>query len=197
VFVPEKNLKNLIISYIKKEERSISALARQLKKDGFKFHRLFLTGYLKAMADLGVLKEKEIPPSKVYTTSAHREKNLYEIIGDRCKVAKLEERERIRLAISVLQKLFHRPIFLQEIRECGLEVGGIEALHVSMEERNEVRKALSKSGIQIPSNDPAYLVNDPDGELRDSIIESVLIEKYSAQPLVLETKQAKLEEVKS
>src|SRR6266699_2155134 len=73
MFVPERNLKDLVVSYIRERERSISALTKQLKQDGYAFHRLFVTGYLKALSDLGVLREKDIPPAKVYTPAAPRE----------------------------------------------------------------------------------------------------------------------------
>ncbi len=119
LFVPERNLKDLVVSYLRLQERSISALTKQLRQDGYSFHRLFVTGYLKALADVGMLREKDIPPSKVYTTSAHRELNLYELVGSRCREATKDEADQVRLAIGVLQKLFRRPIFLREIRECG------------------------------------------------------------------------------
>ena len=73
LFVPERNLKDLVVSYLREQERSISALTKQLRQDGYPFHRLFVTGYLKALADAGILREKDIPPAKVYGTSAHRE----------------------------------------------------------------------------------------------------------------------------
>src|SRR3989304_2416708 len=83
LFVPERNLKDLVIRYVRDQERSISALTKQLETDGYSFHRLFVTGYLKALADVGMLGEKEIPPAKVYMASAHREPNLYEMVGER------------------------------------------------------------------------------------------------------------------
>src|SRR3989454_12595297 len=82
LFVPERNLKDLIVSSVRAKERSISALAKDLTLIGYKFHRLFLAGYLKALADLGVLREKEIPPAKVYTASTYRGKTLYEGVGE-------------------------------------------------------------------------------------------------------------------
>src|SRR5439155_24793158 len=62
VFVPGKNLKDLVVAYLREQERSISALTKQLRQDGYPFHRLFVTGYLKALADAGLLREKDIPP---------------------------------------------------------------------------------------------------------------------------------------
>src|SRR2546430_3076214 len=85
VFVPGKNLKDLVVAYLREQERSISALTKQLRQDGYPFHRLFVTGYLKALADAGILREKDITPSKVYSASAHRDLNLYELVGARCR----------------------------------------------------------------------------------------------------------------
>ena len=113
MFVPDRNLKDLILSYVKQQERSISSLAKVLQKDGFRFHRLFIAGYLKSLADMGVLREKEIPPAKVYTTSAHRERNVYESVGEKCRQSEANERRQARLAVAVLERLFRRPIFLR------------------------------------------------------------------------------------
>jgi DNA-binding HxlR family transcriptional regulator len=194
VFVPEKELKNLVISYVRREERSISALARELQKDGFKLHRLFLTGYLRALADMGVVKEKRIPPAKVYTTSARTEKNIYQSVGEVCSSLLDDDKERGRLAVSVLQRLFHRPIFLQEIYECGL--GDIVvASRVTGEERAEARKALFRNGVKLPAKDPAYLVEDPDPEQVDEVVCQLLLEKFRSQHLVLDTVQLRLHEI--
>ena len=48
VFITPERLKDLIIKYVKEEERSISSLSRRLEEEGYKMHRLVLTGYLKA-----------------------------------------------------------------------------------------------------------------------------------------------------
>lgn len=191
MFVPEKNLKDLIISYVRQRERSISSLTKQLKEDGYNFHRLFVTGYLKALADTGLLREKEIPPAKVYTTSAHREPNLYELVGARCREAFPDEASQSRLAVSVLQRLFHRPVFLRELRECGF-AGAVDANLAPKEEREEARRALMKLGLQIPTNEPAYRVDDRRNELRDEILCRIIVERFGLSSLVLETKQTKL-----
>lgn len=193
LFVPDRNLKDLVVSYVRAEERSISALAKALHRDGYKFHRLFVTGYLKALADMGVLHEKEIPPAKVYTTSAHREKNLYELVGERCRQADPDERRQARLAIAVLQRLFLRPVFLRELRECGFP-GNAEAALAAKDERDEARRAFSKLGIQIPTNEPAYVVDERRNAVRDAIISELLVHSMDMTPLVTGTKQTKLVE---
>jgi hypothetical protein len=193
LFVPERNLKDLVVSYLRVQERSISSLTKQLKQDGHNFHRLFVTGYLKALADVGMLREKEIPPSKVYSTSAHREPNLYELVGLRSREATKEEAEQVRLAVGVLQKLFRRPVFLREVRECGF-AGAIDVPPAPREEREEARRGLVKLGLQIPTNEPAYSVPDRRSEVRDGLLYDLIVERFGMGGLVLETKQTKLTE---
>jgi hypothetical protein len=193
LFVPERNLKDLVVSYLRAQERSISSLTKQLKQDGYSFHRLFVTGYLKALADVGMLREKDIPPSKVYTTSAHRDPNLYELVGSRCREAAKDEADQVRLAIGVLQKLFRRPIFLREVRECGF-AAAIDAPQAPREERDEARRGLVKLGLQLPTNEPAYSVPERRSEVRDEILYDLIVQRFGMGNLVLETKQTKLTE---
>jgi len=193
LFVPERNLKDLVVSYLREQERSISSLTKALKEDGYSFHRLFVTGYLKALADVGVLREKEIPPSKVYSTSAHRKPNLYEMVGSRCREFAKEEADQVRLAIGVLQKLFRRPIFLRELRECGF-LGAVDAPLAPREEREEARRGLIKLGLQLPTNEPAYVIQERRNEVRDEILNAMVVERFGMGSLVLETKQMKLTE---
>src|SRR3990170_331398 len=166
-------------------------LTKQLHQDGYAFHRLFVTGYLKSLADVGILREKDIPPAKVYTTSTHRDRNLYELVGERCHGASSDERAQTRLAIAVLQRLFRRPIFLRELRECGI-AGTVDATLAPKDEREEARRAYAKMGLQIPTNEPAYLVDDRRNEVRDAIVSDLLVDRFGMSALVLDTKQTRL-----
>ena len=191
MFVPEKNLKDLIVHYVQQKEQSISSLTRTLQKDGFRFHRLFLTGYLKALSDTGHLREKEIPPAKVYTTSTYRGKTLYDSVGEYVRAAETDPRAQSRLAVSVLSRLFRRPVFLREVRECGFDaVADIPT--ASKEEREDARRGLAKLHIQLPTNEPAYYVDERRNDVRDAIITDLLVEKFDMAPLVLDTRQTKL-----
>ncbi len=49
-----------------KNQLSISGIARELKDQGFDEHRLVVTGYLRALRDIGDLAEINILPSKIY-----------------------------------------------------------------------------------------------------------------------------------
>ena len=191
MFVPERNLKDLVLTYVRKDDRSISALTLALKKDGYKFHRLFVTGYLKALADVGLLREKEIPPAKVYTASVHRERSLYEAVGEKCRQVDTDERAQARLAVAVLHKLFRRPVFYRELKEAGYEITP-EAVLATKEEKDESLRAFRKLGVQIPTNEPAYYVEDRKNEVRDAIIAELLAEKFGLWDLVLGTRQLRL-----
>ncbi|RLF39259.1 MAG: hypothetical protein DRN00_02360 [Thermoplasmata archaeon] len=196
IFEKDLTLKDVILKYLKEKEESISSLHRKLEKDGFKFHRLVLTGYLKALADSGILKEQNIKPSKVYSIrSREKTKDIYEGIGEEIKSMTKDEKERAKLAVYVLQKLFHRPIFLEEVRRCGIDIGSIPAKKVVGEERMLARKVLSSALINIPHNNPAYVIEE-DEELEKKgleVMERVIISIFKAWKLVLKGKQAKLE----
>lgn len=193
MFVPEQNLRELILSYLKRNETSISGLARVLEEDGYRLHRLLLTGYLRALADLGYVREKEIPPAKVYTLAGGRERNLYELLGEACRDLEGDERMAAALAIGCLQRLFHRPVFLREVQECGFP-RGYEAHMVEQEERSEARKALAKAGIKIPLSEPAYRVEERRDDRREEVLSRLVLERFGVGGLVLETTQARLDE---
>jgi DNA-binding HxlR family transcriptional regulator len=195
VFVTPEMLKELIIKYVKEEERSISSLSRRLEEEGHKMHRLVLTGYLKALTDVGVLREKEIPPAKVYTTSAHREKNIYEAVGEKCMALNLDNDEKVQVAVFILQRLFRRPIFFEELKQCGFKGGVEDAEQITGDERREAKAALTKADVHLPYNDPAYIVKKDYENLFLDILSDIIIETYRAKRLVIGTKQLKLGEV--
>ena len=87
--------------------------------------------------------------------------------------------------------MFRRPVFLRELRECGFEsVSDLPA--ASKEEREDARRGLGKLHLQIPTNEPAYYVEERRNDVRDQIITDLLVEKFDMAPLVLETRQMKL-----
>ena len=66
MYNPDKEFARIIIDCLGKDGKSISALSKDLEDRGIKMHRLIITGYLRALTDQGVLREREIPPSKIY-----------------------------------------------------------------------------------------------------------------------------------
>lgn len=193
MFLPDKSLKGIIMQELDKDDKSISSLYRILKDEDHKLHRLVLTGYLKAMEDMGVLRSKEIPPSKVYSISITAEKDIYESIGEQCRNLEVPDVKRPAIAMYVLQKLLKRPVFLGEIRRMGYDSDVDEiATNVSGDERQEVRKMLAKRGHMVPKRDPAYRIEKKYDREYDEILPHLLLQRFKVTGLAVDTKQTKL-----
>jgi hypothetical protein len=191
MFSPQKDMKELILEILKKESASISGLSRELASRGVKLHRLELTGYLKALADMKVLKERDIKPSKVFSISASRERNLYELIGESCVRYGRTEEERATLAAYSLQRLFKRPVFDMEVRRCGMG-GTIDGRPATSEERAEAKVILTKMGYKVPNSDVPMIVENEMEEQYMQVLADAVIEVFNARPYVKETTQLKL-----
>jgi DNA-binding HxlR family transcriptional regulator len=193
MFLPDDSLKATVMRELEKDDRSISSLYRSLTEEGIKIHRLVLTGYLKAMEDMGVLRAKDIPPSKVYSISLTAEKDIYQSIGEHCRNMEIQDYKKPAVALYVLQKLFRRPIFLGEMKRAGFE-GDMDELAggVSGEERLEAKKMLAKRGHTLPQRDPAFRINRKFDKEFDEIIFHVLLQRFKASSLAVDTKQTTL-----
>ncbi len=191
IYEPGQLLKDVILNEIKGGGKSISALGRDLRKNGFDMHKLVVTGYLKALADMGVVRERDIPPSKVYTASASRKKNIYEHIGENARELGRSEVERANIATYAMQRLFRRPVFLSEVRKCDIE-SPPKAEAIGGDERSDAKKTLSKARIKLPFNDPAYLVRENMDADYLSILTQIVMEEMKIGNLVAKTKQLTL-----
>ncbi len=191
MFSPEKDLKELVLEVLKKDQMSISGVSRELSARGVKLHRLELSGYLKALADMNVLKSKDIKPAKVFSASATREKNLYELIGECCSNIARSQNDRSTLTTYCLQKLFRRAAFDLEVRRCGIE-GEADGRKATAEERSEAKSILSKLGYKIPNSDiPTIVEKDLDDQFLQ-VLADVVIERFNARPYMKQTTQTKL-----
>lgn len=173
-FVPDKDLRAIIIESLKEGDKSISKITRDLKDKDHDYHRLVITGYLKAMADLGVVKEKPIPPSKVYSIIPSKSKNIYELLGSLVKARNLGYKKEALLCAQVLEVLFKRPIFLSELNLCGYdEPQGVHK--IPAEERTDVKDLLTNAGLKIGPKEPAFSSKRPFmDETEDTLAELVL-----------------------
>lgn len=193
MFLPDSSLKSIIMQELGKDDKSISSLHRTLEDEGHKVHRLVLTGYLKAMEDMRVLKAKEIPPSKVYSISLSAEKDIYESVGEICKNLDMPDAKKTTIGLYVLQKLFRRPVFLGEIRQAGFTEDMDEiAINVSSDERLEAKKTLAKRGHTLPQRDPAYRIDKKYDKEFDEIVHQLLLNRFKAGSLAMDTKQTTL-----
>ncbi|MGQ9583408.1 MAG: hypothetical protein ACUVV6_07855 [Thermoplasmatota archaeon] len=187
----EKGLRALVFKHLRDSDKSISRLARELERDGCRLHRLVLTGYLRGLADMGVLREKDIPPSRVYSLASARIQDIYESLGERLREVERKRDRRARMGVFVFQRLFRRPIFYEELKRAGLSPPKKHRSPTS-EERVEARRTLEGAGMSPPTSDPCYLVSDDfSGELFDAICEE-LVERAQLRSLRQETRQVKL-----
>ncbi|HDO19533.1 MAG TPA: hypothetical protein ENG74_02275 [Thermoplasmatales archaeon] len=197
MFEKDITLQDIIMEFLKDSQESISSIHRKLQDEGYKLHRLVVTGYLKALADVGLLKEIEIKPSKVYSLkSKGRKRELYEVVGMKVKKLVDSKSEQVRLAIYILQRLFHRPVFLEELKRCGLDsLENIEAKKVGGEERIQARKVFSNTAIKLPYNDPAFIVeeNDDYERLYVDALRDIVLTLLNAKRFVSKGKQVTLE----
>lgn len=191
MFSPQKDLKELVLEILKKEQMSISGVSRELSAKGVKLHRLELTGYLKALADMNVLKEKDIKPAKVFSASATREKSLYELIGEFSAVHAKTSDERATLAAFCLQKLFRRAVFDMEVRRCGLE-GVVDGRRATQEERSEAKAILTRLGYRVPNSDIPTVVERDLTQQFLLVLADVVVERFSARAYQRQTTQTKL-----
>lgn len=191
MFHPERDLRLIILEILKEDGKSISAISRELDERGYELHRLILTGYLRAMTDLNVLKEKEIPPAKIYVTSKVREQNVYEVIGEKARQLYGEGEKTDKLVLYALNRLFHRAVFSDEMSKAGIRTSpGHEA---SKEERQEAKQALIRSGFRVPDSLKAYVIEGVELEKDCSeLIVRLLADLYNISYLVKETKQTRL-----
>ena len=191
MFSPQKDMKELVLEILKKDQMSISGVCRELAARGVKLHRLELTGYLKALADMQVLKEKDIKPSKVFSASATREKTLYELVGEISSAMGKNPDERATLSAYSLQRLFKRAIFDMEVARCGVD-GSVEGRKATPEERTEAKVILTRMGYKVPNSDIPTVV-EKDLEMQFvQVLAELVIERFNMRSHLKETTQLKL-----
>ncbi len=164
-------LRDRIVEHLRRVGHdSISGIARALQREGeAPAHRLTVAGYLQAMADAGLLKEVERPPSKEYLlanpeTHWSLHQRLWRLLQD---VPRPEE-ERIRLLLACLQIVLNRPVFAGELLHAGApRVPDSLERHVAPDEvRRGYRKLFERKAtprIDLPQRDALLMLpaNDP------------------------------------
>ncbi len=191
MFSPEKDFKELVIEILKHDQLSISGAARELAARGIKLHRLELTGYLKALADMNVLKEKDVKPSKVFSVSGTRDKSLFELMGEFSASYADTEDGRATLVAYSMQKLFNRAVFESEVRRCGL-MGAVLGRKATAEERAEAKAVLTRLGYKVPNSDHPVVVEEDLNSQHIQLLADVVVERFNLRQFVKETTQTKL-----
>ncbi|TGC09642.1 hypothetical protein [Methanolobus halotolerans] len=162
--MPE-NLHSSINQILEGKQLSISAITRELKEIGVNEHRLVMTGYLRALRDMKILDEVNIPPSKVYKMidgkEDHPQADVYALIAREIK--HFDQNVGLPLTVYVITSILDRPVFKEELLKMGFTSKNISDYlsrpgHMIRESRNEnIREYISGiTKIIIPPADPAY-----------------------------------------
>jgi DNA-binding transcriptional ArsR family regulator len=193
MFELDKELRALILQNLPEDGMSISALSRLLNEKGVKLHRLELSGYLKALSDVGVLRERDIKPSKVFSPSQLKKKDIYTCLGDLLKKEEGDEDKQASIALFILGKLFRRAIFDKELRMCGLR-GTPASKRATDNERADAAAVMVKAGVKIGASEVAFVSAGNYTQQSNKAIPDLLIDIAGLRAFVAETKQKTLEE---
>ena len=186
MFNPEKGFNRMLVECLGRDGMSISALAKDLDSKGFKHHRLILTGYLRAMTDMGYLKEREIPPSKIYLVAKALPDSIYDQVGKACRKMSADPDE---LILFTLSKILKRPIFESELKASGVSRPiGVPA---SEEDITDCRKKLRRAGNMVSGQDAVVPASDMSDMLFDVMV-TMILDSTESRHLTAETKQSKL-----
>jgi hypothetical protein len=199
--VPNPVLRDRIVEHLRRVgEDSISGVTRAVSEGReHPIHRLTVAGYLQALAEAGVLKEVERPPSKDYQLqnpemhwSLHQRIHRLLLAGGR------SERERIRLALAALQATLGRPIFQGELLHAGFSfvpeaLEGVERVTVADATRRHYKDLFEKRHsprIDIPPRDPLLQIPPGDAILTSptlaELLRKVLVKATGAEHLAWE-----------
>jgi len=185
---------HILTKIMANKQMSISSIARELKKNGYDQHRLILTGYLRALHELGHMEEIDIPPSKVYIFKAGMKRDVYTILKEHLK--DIDISERLEIAVFILSSLFHRPYFKFELELLGIEARKTETVRESKDARlKEHRIAVTR--IKIPADDPAFeLIEDQSNQNTISIRENKVLIDILNDLIDLDGLKAKSQQMK-
>ncbi len=185
----QEDFKSTLLESLGKEGRSISSLAKDLERSGYKIHRLIITGYLRALADMGLVKEKDVPPSKVYIPLKIHDDNVYTRANQAAKETSSDPDSR---TLQILAHLLRRPVFESELRMAGVDL--IKGKRVDSDRMKDMRASMPKRlRARFPAGEPAY---EPDeylgAEDYTRALESLSVSMTQCRHLVLDSRQSKL-----
>jgi hypothetical protein len=186
MFNPEKDFNRILMECLGRDGLSISALAKALESRSFKHHRLLLTGYLRALTDMGYLKEREIPPSKIYQVSRTLPDSIYEMVGKACRKTTDDPDE---LVLFTLFKILKRPVFESELRAAGVTRPIGEK--ASEQDTAEYKKILRRAGNTVASQNAVSPLTDMSEKLQEVLI-TMMMDSTDSRHLIAETKQSRL-----
>ena len=213
----EEKLNLKLLELLEGRRLSISGLSRELKARGLDEHRLVLTGYLRALRDLKILEEIEVPPSKIYalpekTIELLSEKNkdsgspelsdpeeLYSIL--RAQLLKISLDFRIPVGVYVVSRLFERPCFRRELKLIGITQKHLEqylekpSIVCEAQDAHLKKARADITRIEIPPDDPAYEMRENREEvtrLANEVLAGFIKNRIDLEGLVAKSKQTTL-----
>lgn len=182
----EEKLNLKLLELLEGRQLSISGLSRELKAEGIDEHRLVLTGYLRALRDLEILEEIEVPPSKIYAlpekdheSMSEKSKESIPEKGKELQPSETSDPEdiysifmtqlnkidldlKIPVGVYVISRLFERPCFRRELKLTGITQKHLDQYlakpgMVCEVPDTHLKKARADiTRIEIPPDDPAY-----------------------------------------
>jgi hypothetical protein len=178
-------LRDRIIEHLKRvNEDSISGITRAVSEGrAHPIHRLTVAGYLQALAEAGILKEVERPPSKDYQLQDPQlHWSLHQRIQRTLAPQNRTEREKLRLAIAALQTTLGRPIFQAELLHAGFgavpdNLEGLERVTVPDNLRRTYKELFERRlapRIEVPSRDPLLQLRDGDPLLSSPTLQDLM-----------------------
>ncbi len=213
----EEKLNFKLLELLEGRRLSISGLSRELKARGIDEHRLVLTGYLRALRDLKILEEIEVPPSKIYALPEKAAETLSEKINEsrapevsdpeevysilRAQLLKINLDFRIPVGVYVVSRLFERPCFRRELKLLGITQKHLEQYLekpgiVCEAQDAHLKKARADiTKIEIPPDDPAYEMRENREEvtrLANEVLAGMIKHRINLEGLVAKSKQTTL-----
>lgn len=175
-------LRDRIVEHLRRVGHdSISGITRALQREGeAPAHRLTVAGYLQAMADAGLLKEVERPPSKEYLlANPETHWSLHQRLWRLLQELPRGDEERTRLLLACLQQVLNRPIFAAELLHAGApRVPESLDRHVAPDDvRRAYRKLFDRKAtprIDIPQRDALLLLPPTDPILGSAPVQETL-----------------------
>jgi len=182
----------LILNEINGEEKSITGIQKSLEEKGINMHRLVLTGYLNAMVELGILREREIKPARIFSFVGQNKQDIYSIIGSNMK--KFDEGNAGYNSLLVLHYLFERPIFIRELEKCNVVIPSRSIKYVESRYRADYIKKLGEANIKIAPSSALIEPIDADKISITKLLNYILYNEYDIKKYtVVNTSQKTLD----
>ncbi len=182
----------LILNEINGEEKSITGIQKSLEEKGINMHRLVLTGYLNAMVELGILREREIKPARIFSFIGQNKQDIYSIIGSNMK--KFDESNAGYNSLLVLHYLFERPIFIRELEKCNVVIPSRSIKYVESRYRADYIKKLGEANIKIAPSSALIEPIDADKISITKLLNYILYNEYDIKKYtVVNTSQKTLD----